>query len=518
MSKNIEKQGKRPGYIVGGILATLLGAFLLALYLPSFLTTAFGIAPLWDATGFFTSLLGANIMQFLIETGPIILLGMFLLLYFVSFSARPSSSSTMFRFSAIFSVLSLSLPYIVIFISAYAGELELTNIIAYANIALLVLGLIFYVIGLILRSTKKFHKNRATTLLVFSATFWLVLNAVATLPYIAALMGMVSETITNISALTLVNINAIIGIFLIISAIWQFITIPHRVRVEYNTTTPSKNSRPVVIPVEESKTTLDPATPQRQPLEQNSSFNNNPVFNATNEVTVTTQPLNAYPQTNRPVVQPQTTNPFAQSNRPTTMPPRPVMPTPPQQQNINSNYTRPQPQNTGYNPFANSNALPPRPIQQAPAPRPMQNIPPRPVQPQQQFANPFTKPAQTPRPPVTPFANQNSFPKTAPNYTSPLRPANPQAIANNTNNQMPPRPVQPAQAPRPMPQPNYPRPVAQNPNNLPPRPMAQPQNNYPRPMPNPYNTQPQNQNPRPINPVNPNARPTNPNNNGNGPQ
>ena len=105
MSKNIEKQGKRPGYIVGGIFALLLGAVFVMLYFPQLLTALFGVAAIWDLTETFANVFGANFMEMFATWGTSGLLLLMGAVYFICFFARPSANSTMFRFAALFGVL-----------------------------------------------------------------------------------------------------------------------------------------------------------------------------------------------------------------------------------------------------------------------------------------------------------------------------------------------------------------------------------------------------------------------------
>ena len=176
MSKNIEKQGKRPGYIVGGIFAIILGALLVILYLPSLISAIAGIDPLWDLYSTFEGLLGTNFMEMFAVWGGV---GILLLLggvYFICLFARPSTASTMFRLSALFGVLSILVPNLLMAISltiedAAGTTIDLMQYSTYAVLALFVLSFIFYVIGFVARFKQKYHKNRASTVLVFAATF-----------------------------------------------------------------------------------------------------------------------------------------------------------------------------------------------------------------------------------------------------------------------------------------------------------------------------------------------------------
>ncbi len=210
MSKNIEKQGKRPGYIVGGIFAIILGALLVILYLPSLISAIAGIDPLWDLYSTFEGLLGTNFMGMFAVWGGV---GILLLLggvYFICLFARPSTASTMFRLSALFGVLSILVPNLLTAISltiedAAGTTIDLMQYSTYAVLALFVLSFIFYVIGFVARFKQKYHKNRASTVLVFAATFWMLLSAFPALNALNTLLD--ANVYFFVDAGTLVSAN-----------------------------------------------------------------------------------------------------------------------------------------------------------------------------------------------------------------------------------------------------------------------------------------------------------------------
>lgn len=494
MAKNIEAQGKRVGYIVGGIVALLLAAILVILYFPVFLQDAFGIAPIWDLRPAIEGLIGANILSLIDEWGIIGILTGFMLLYFICFCARPSGSSTLFRFVSILGCLGLLLPELAILIMSFVEGLDLTPYIGYAILGIWALSFILYIWGIINRAVKKYHKNRASTLLVFTATFWFVIFTVFALTTASEAFGLGLDFLLPITAILTIHLLSVIAIYLVIASIWAFITIPHRIRVEYNTDT-STAGRPIVANVTPT-TQQAPATPPTQNAQEmtqptNARFAHN-YTSASNEVVQpaeqtplpNTQPLNAYPQ--RPVVQQVQPQSFAQPiQQPMQTQPTQNAFVQPQQRPING-FNQPQnfaqtPQNLNparpaqgnvANPFGqparplqpnnfNQPQRPMQPTQQAPRPMQPQNPFARPAQPTQTQPNPFAQPRPTQpiqpqnRPPVTPFTR----PMQQPNYTQPPRPAGfPQQPPFNN-------PQQP-NAPRPMGQPNQPF----NPYGTPPKP------------------------------------------------
>ena len=465
MSKNIEKQGKRPGYIVGGIFAIILGALLVILYLPSLISAIAGIDPLWDLYSTFEGLLGTNFMGMFAVWGGV---GILLLLggvYFICLFARPSTASTMFRLSALFGVLSILVPNLLMAISltiedAAGTAIDLMQYSTYAVLALFVLSFIFYVIGFVARFKQKYHKNRASTVLVFAATFWMLLSAFPALNALNTLLDANVYFFVDAGTLVSANYLGFLSVFLIISAIWMFITVPHRVVVDYNPDTKGKHAdgRPKVLGENMGEKTAPfnaPVAPaQAQPQAQQpqarfehnytaqpqaqagqTSFATNPILNQPQRPVVQpnmpqsnfqTQPNMAGP---RPVVQPQqpTQAPGQfQQPRPTTQPqpqqPRPA--TPLTQPNSNpyasfNNFTQNSPYNRPQQPRPNMpqsnfqgqpNTAGPRPVVQ-PGQNPYGAQPqaPRPMQPQQQAPRPpYNQPQQPPRPPVTPFTGNNT--------------------------------------------------------------------------------------------------------------
>ena len=480
MSKNIEKQGKRPGYIVGGIFALILGALLVMLYVPALISEIAGIEPIWDLSGTFESILGANFMEMFAVWGGV---GILLLLggvYFICFFARPSTASTMFRFSALFGVLSLLVPNLLTAIESTIADaadttIDLLQYSTYAVLALFVLSFVFYVIGFVARIKQKYHKNRASTVLVFAATFWMVLSAFPALNALNTLIDGNVDFFVEAGEFVSAQYLGIIAIFLVVSAIWMFITVPHRVVVDYNPDTRKKNAdgRPKLLDGDAGipSTPFTPEPVQMKPAQaqgptstpqfphnyttppQSSNFATNPVLNANqNNFAQNAQQRPFVASAQQPQTAPQQARPF-------------VQPQAPQSPIINQNQNNPYAsfnnfaQNSPYNrPQANAN---PRPVQQpqAPqtqrpvnpftpqAPRPTMQQPPRPMQQPQQPPRPYGQPqpqaprpanpfAQTgqprpaPRPPVTPFTQGNQPPR--PN-TTPNNPNNPNGTPPASN-------------------------------------------------------------------------------------
>lgn len=481
MAKNIEKQGIRVGYIIGGVFAVLLSALLIILYLPSFLTLTFGIDPLWDLYTPITELVGTNIMEYFTTWGTAGIMVLCFLIYFVSMAARQSKSATMFRLTGMFGALGCSLPFVAAALQTIV-TIDLSTYVGYGIIGTFVLSFIFYIIGLVLRAKQKFHKNRATTTLVFCVTFWLALLAIMTVYYVGATFNIeaVFNALTPVVAVIMVNIFTILAIYLLISAIWMFITSPHRVVVEYNVNTPSLD-KPLASPEEQAREVkLTPAEEAAAKQRSTEAINNSgaPV----------TQPLNVYPD------KPQKSMPNPYKRKPIQpIPATPQMTQPRQFANPmpNQNMAMPRPtQQVSPYGMQNQQVITPQSsynqnfagamqnqYQRAPMPNQAQNFTnqPRPMvqQPLQPIHTPYVMPNRQPTPmlqPVqpmrpqqpmqpSPFANPAGQPQTI-NRAQPIRPAtqNTQNIAPNMynpNRQLPPRPSYP-------PRQN----VANNPNNF----------------------------------------------------
>lgn len=491
MSGKIEKQGRRIGYIIGGIFGVILAAVLVMLYLPNLLSNLFGIEALWDLSDTFTDLLGANIMEMIGSWGVTAVLLVFILVYFVCLFARPSTSSTLFRLTALFGALALFVPALFTSLSTII-EIDLTNFGGYALFGCFIVSFVLYVAGMVARIKQKFHKNRSSTALVFAATFWMLLPFFPALSVLNGLMDANVEFFNTSGELVLGNVLGFVGIFLVIEVIWMFITVPHRIVVDYNPDTRNRNAkgRPQVAPGDGARETLTLEDLERENTTQNSYA---PQMNA--------------PQTNIP-----------QSEAPRFA------------HNYTSQNTAPAfNQNTQQQPFAPQQ--PPRPVVQQPTQNPQYQ------QPQQFGANrPFVN-QQNPTTPTFAQAPQNVAP--TPSFTAP-RPApqnnlnvnaqNPYASFNNfaQNNPYNRQPAQPQpQQPRPAPQPMNQVNVQQSQQYaMPPRPnvpQQRPMPQQPRPaqaqrpgMPNPAQTAPR----PPVTPFtsgnNPATPPTAPRPNGNG--
>lgn len=511
MAKNIEKQGLRKGYIVGGIFALLLAAVLIMLYLPTFLQDAFNIGLIWDLSGTFTNLLGDNFMSLVNEWGTIAVLALLFLIYFICLCARPSTGSTFFRLCCMFACIGVALPFLVTQLNSILGEFDISQYINYGILGVFVLCFIFWLIAIISRSVKKYHKNKASSALAFNATFWLLLLAVFALSALNSSFSLGMDFITPVEEIFTNNLLAIIGIFLIIDAIWLFITVPHRVRVEYNTNTSTSNRPRMLDNTALTATAAAAGAGAGVAMQQGNakfahnytnpqSFENNPVLNDN----TTTQPVNAYPQRPafvKPTVQPTPTP------RPTVQNPlNQFTPTP----TTNTAQSTPFQSNPMPRPFASNNNLNQQqtrtnPFGQSQTPNTQNFNAPRPIQPQpqprpnpfgQQTQQPYARPQQPSRPPVTPFTTTQQPRPAQPPFPQQPRPTQPNAPQPN---RPPVTPFTTPQQPRPVSPPPYPQ--QQQPRPVSPTPFPQ------QPRPNPLNpTQPNNQNP--INP-----RPNNNNNN-----
>lgn len=288
MAKNIESQGVRVGYIIGGILALFLSAFLTILYLPSFLSSIFGIPLLWDLYDPIASVLTSNIMDLFEAWGVVGIFAVLFLLYFICFAARPSKSATMFRLTGIFGVLGISLPFVSTAVNNMVG-LDLSDYIGYAMLGLWVLCLLFYILGLVFRAKQPYHKNKASTTLVFCVTFWLLMLTFLSIYYVGVAFGITAliDALGGAVAIVTTNMFAILGLFMLIAGIWMLLTIPHHVRVEYNADTPdlSKDGRPKIIKKDESALTPEQIAEAQAKSAEAVASSGAP----------TTQPLNVYP-------------------------------------------------------------------------------------------------------------------------------------------------------------------------------------------------------------------------------
>ena len=498
MKTNLEKQGIRAWYIIGGIFTLILAAFLIILYLPALLSV-FNIEPMWDMTDTFTNMFGEHIMTFIADFGVLIVLGLVFLLSLASIALKPSMSATNFRLTKVFAALGLALPQVADLIKT-SFDVDITNYVSYGVLGLFVLAFLFYLIGMINRAIKKFNPNKATTYLVFSATIWFLLILITAACSANEMFALNIAMLDDIKVLLTDHLLAILGVFFAFSAIWMFITIPNRVRVEYNTTnkyspkTKDGKARPTVMQPGENqgevqKTKSNPNEKfdhQYTSNEPNQAIAQTPALNTANNIA--TQPVNAYPnrpaQTRPTVQQPQAnTQPFSQQpayNQPYGQQPRPVVQpnTAPQQPTVQSQTA---PRMAAQNPFA-QNATQTAPFAMR--------------QPTQQTTQPYGQTPQQPRP------------MTQQPYGQTPRPATPAQPYNQA-----PRPAQPygqvPQQPRPM---NPTQPNAQAPR---PATPTQPYGQQPRPaMP----TQPYGQPPRPAQqPANPNRAPQGTNGNPNNP-
>ena len=493
MSKNMEKQGKRVGYIIGGIFALLLGALLTLIYLPSALTVIAGIEPLWDFYDLFESVLGQNFMEMFLVWGPAGVLILLAGVYFVCLFARPSTASTMFRLSAMFGCLSLAVPQVAVALLLMKTEIDITSYANYILFGLYILCFIFYVIGFVARIKQKYHKNRPSTTLTFASTFWMLLGLFPMLQVVNILMNADIQFFVDASTIVSQALMGIIAVFLVVSAIWMFCTVPHRVVVDYNPDTryTHRNGRPKVLASNETVTTYDQA--QREPFQssqpqsyatqstgfgapqnetrfahnygnQQNGFAQNPVFNQApaqqtfTQPTYTQQQNNFAGQTQPSFTQPQQNN-FARPAQQGFAQPQPNNVAQPQQPNINrAPQPAPQrivPNQSQQNPYASYNNF----AQNSPynRPQPVQQTPPSFQTANQQQVRPQVNTNSNPVQPARP-----NMPNTLPQGQ---RPAQPQARPNPFS-----QPQRPVQAGRPG-QPQSPRPpvtpftTPKNPNN-----------------------------------------------------
>lgn len=471
MSGKIEKQGKRPGYIVGGIFAVILAAFLVMLYVPDLLTALFGIDKIWDLSATFNDVFGENVITMINAWGVTAVLLVFVLVYFVCLFARPSTSSTLFRLSALSGAMALLVPALFNSLKTITNDgIDLTGIGGYVLFGLFVVSFVLYIAGIVARIRQKYHKNRSSTVLVFTATFWMLLPLFPALNVLNGIMKSNIEFFATAGGIVTNNPLGFIAVYLVISAIWLFVTYPHRVVVDYNPDTRNRNAkgRPQVMQGDGVRQTLTLEELERDNTAQNTyspranvpqqdapRFAHN--YTAQNAPTsfgsnIGEQPYSPQPQ-QRPIVQqPMQNNQFAQqqfNQNPYAQQPRPNTPTftqAPQNSAQTPSFTTPRPANpnnmnvNAQNPYASFNNF----AQNNPYNRPMAQ------QPQQ----PRVMPSPAPQNPYN--VQQQRAP-----YSVPPRPAMQQPMPNQQ------RPInQPVQAQRPMAQ--YPQNPAQRPAPRPP--------------------------------------------------
>lgn len=522
MAKNIEAQGIRVGYIIGGILAVLLAALLIVMYLPDFLTAVFGLPQIWDLYTPISELVGSNVMEYFNNWGAAGIMVLFFLIYFVCMAARQSKSATMFRLTGMFGALGCSLPFVATALKSME-LVDLTGYVGYVLLGTFALAFIFYIVGLILRGKQKFHKNKASTTLVFCVTFWLLFTALQALYYVGEAFGIEALTTTFLDVITFVNtyIFTILAIYLIISAIWMFLTVPHHVRVEYNADTPDMAKPTESIEEQAKNITLSP--------EEEAAAKQRSTEAIKGSGAPVTQPLNVYPgKQNASMPNPYRRKPIQPIPATPQAQPKPLN-TQAAAQNFGA-VRQVTPQNTVQQPFGmqtpNQVITPQNPYNPATPnvmPNQHQTMPnavpnyhhPRPVVQQQPntYAQPTTQhrpvmqqPMQQPRPFVQPKTQQpcggmpmNQPQQTRP-FTQPIRPAvQPQQYGK-------PQPVRPAMPNTPNMAPNF-----FNPGQQKPRPFAQPYNPTGQGQ-RPVNPQQQNVANNPNNYIPNNFRPTNPNN------
>ncbi len=450
MSKNIEKQGKHFGYIFGGIFAIILGAVFVLLYFPTTLSVLTGMEPLWDFSTIFNKLFGENFMTYINEWALVSVLLLMAGVYFVCCFARPSACSTMFRLSAMFSCLALVMPLLVEKIAGLTNnKVDLSAYADYVLFGAFLISFVLYVIGFVLRFKQKYHKNRATTTLVFASTFWLVL---ALFPMLAVLNGIMQANVTffvEASVAEQLAMEGIVGVFFVVSAIWLFCTVPHRVVVDYNPDTRhtrNKTGRPKVLEATTTTTTNYGVGVQMEPFQssqpqtynqpqqearfvhnygnQTNGFNQNPVFGsglAQSQTQNVNQNFSQPQQTFNAPTQNIYTQPAFASN-----------------QNTNQNFSQPQ---------YNQPTIMQRPTQQDPYESynnfaqnsPYNRQPAGQTSPQQ--PRPETPRPQAPRPNLQQANQSFTRPQVNANAT-PVQPARPAV-----QNQLPPRPVQNVQRP-----------------------------------------------------------------------
>ncbi len=487
MAKTLEKDGIRVGFIIGGILALLLATFLAILYLPIFMVSL-GLPELWSPD-LLAGIIPENILSLFYDFGlAAILLGLFLV-YFVCLFARRSSSATMFRLVCMFSCLGLLLPVASLALLALV-EIDISTYANYGVIGLFALSLIFYIIGHIMRAKNKFHKNKASTVLVFAATFWLLFSGFFAISAIGVAFGIeaLNTALAEITALLSVNMPAIIAIFFLICAIWMFITVPHYARVEdgKSSNTSDGKGKPKVLSKDESAMALSPEEEKIAVARSEEAIKES--------AAPATQPLGVYPD--RPAVanSPTQSQPANAQQNPYRRQPLQGVPTSPQMANANG-YTNPQqirPMMAPQNGMPATRQVNPMQAPNQPmAPQGGYNQMPRQPMPGQGYGQPMQQPMQ----PRQPMQNPNMPPR-------PMAPTN---IQNGMNaprmpNQptqprpaMPNQPARPAITPRPAqpirPMPN--QPMAPQGYGMPAQPMQQPQGYGPQPQrpmaPNGYN-------------------------------
>ncbi len=171
---DVEKGDVRGAYIGGGIFAILIALPLTFLFLPYFIYAITGFF-IWDPgqLGINSSML-EYVLNFFCYFLPLIL---FLISFVCIFIAR-SKGSVFLKISTAFYFLYFVLYYTTNPLSIFIGTdiNALIKSIPYINYIVIGLGTIFALLGIIFAGIQKGNPNRASSFLVFSSIFWLVMS------------------------------------------------------------------------------------------------------------------------------------------------------------------------------------------------------------------------------------------------------------------------------------------------------------------------------------------------------
>ena len=258
-SVQVEKKGIKGAYIGGGIFAILFGLVLLFLYLPEFCWNVLNFQWIWD-----TSQLGINneflvfIDTYLCYTGfPVLLF----LISFICLFIGKSKGSVFLKLSCLFSFLMIILNYTAV-IFLFEIMLSIINFVNYINLGLAVLALLFMILGIVFMAIQKTHPYRASSFLLFSAIFWLIVDVFMVLAGLLAI-----EIIAMITSTYLIPIA--LSLYGLIGGVWMLITCKRRIVIMDKPVEVANEtaSNPPIVGVP------NPNQPQMMPQNMNMQYN-----------------------------------------------------------------------------------------------------------------------------------------------------------------------------------------------------------------------------------------------------
>ncbi len=221
--------GKRISYIFGGVFCILSAIVAGAFFLPDLIEKVFGVVS-WDLKALITENLSDSIVPALSVWGLRVVLILLFVVYDISTCFRQSANSTFLRLAAIFGLLAFLLPEILEMLSDLTDTVDLLQYCNVVEIICFVLGFGFLAAGIIVRAIQKFHPERASTVLVFNAVFWVVCAFFVAFQSLMDILGG-EDILSSVSAILLDNkcMLGLLSIFFLVCGAWMLLTIPHKV-------------------------------------------------------------------------------------------------------------------------------------------------------------------------------------------------------------------------------------------------------------------------------------------------